>query len=260
MNTKLSRVLAGVCLAAALGLTTMKADAQSAEVKEKPALYTYVANWVLPRAKWADMEKNDAATAKILDAAVASGKIMGYGSDAAVIHTEKGSTHDGWWSGPSQAAVLGVLEEFYKNGNATNATFASATAHWDGLFESRFYNLKSGAVKNGYDRCAYYKLKPDAPNDAVETLSKAVLVPFYEKLMSDGTISAYQIATEVVHTQDPSWFYVCAITPNAEGLDKMNAALTSAIGGNPLIGPAFGGLIDFSVHRDDLARVNAVFK
>lgn len=260
MNIQPLKVLAGVCLAAALGITTTPADAQSAEGKEKPPLYTYVSNWVIPRSKWADMEKNNAGSTKILDAAIASGKILAYGDDETIVHTEKGSTHDGWWSASSQAAVLGVLEEFYKNGSATNATFASATAHWDGLFESRFYNLKSGAVKNGYDRCSYYKLKPDAPNDAVETLSKAVLVPFFEKLISDGTLSAYQIATEVVHTQDPSWFFVCAITPNADGLDKENAALTGALGGNPLIGPAFGALIDFSVHRDDLARVNAVFK
>jgi hypothetical protein len=260
MNSKPLRLLASLWLASALGLAAAPAGAQSAEVKDKPAIYTYVSNWVLPRSKWADMEKNNAGSQKALDADIAGGKLLAYGDEETLVHTEKGATHTGWWTGTSQAAVLGVLEEFYKSGSATNATFASATGHWDGLFQSRYYNLKSGTVKNGYDRCSYYKLKADAPQDAVDVLSKSVLVPFFEKLVSDGSVAAYQVATEVVHTQDASWFYVCAIMPNAQGLDKVNAALTADIGGNPLIGAVFGAWIDYSVHRDDLSRVTGVFK
>jgi len=72
----------------------------------------------------------------------------------ALIHTEHGATHYGWWCATSEAGVLSVLDEFYKNGSATNATFASATGHWDGLYVSRFYNYKSGPLKNGYDHSA----------------------------------------------------------------------------------------------------------
>ena len=260
MNTILIRVLAVLCLASALGVATTPANAQSSEVKEKPRIYTYVSNWVLPRSKWADMEKNNAASQKIIDAALASGTIFAAGNGEALIHTEHGATHYGWWCATSEAGVLNLLDEFYKNGGATNATFGSATAHWDGLYVSRFYNYKSGPLKNGYDHAAYYKLKPDAPSDAVSTLSKAVLVPFLDKLMNDGAVVAYQIAEEAIHTQDPNWFFLFYLTPDAAGLDKVNAALSAAMAKDPLVGAAFNSMVDFTPHRDDLSRTNAMFK
>jgi hypothetical protein len=260
MNTMLVRVLAGVCLAGALGLSTTPASAQSDTVKEKPRIYTYVSNWVLPRAKWADMEKNNAASQKVIDAAIANGTIFAAGNGEALIHTEHGATHWGWWCATSEAGVLNVLDEFYKNGNATNATFASATAHWDELFVSRFYNYKSGPLKNGYDHASYYKLKADAPNDAVAMLSKALFVPFFDKLMDEGAVTAYQIAEESIHTQDPNGFFIFYLTPDAAGLDKVNAALRAQFAKDPLGGPAFSSMVDYTPHRDDLARSSAIFK
>ena len=260
MNTMLVRLLAGVCLAGALGLAPTPVNAQSTEVKEKPRIYTYVSNWVLPRSKWADMEKNNSASQKTIDAALANGTIFAAGNGEALIHTEHGATHFGWWCATSEAGVLNLLDEFYKNGSSTNSTFGSATAHWDGLYVSRFYNYKSGPLKNGYDHAASYTLKADAPNDAVSTLSKALLVPFFEKLMNDGAVVAYQIAEEAIHTQDPNLFYVFYLTPDAAGLDKVNAALSAALGKDPLAGAAFGSMINFVSHRDDLSRANAMFK
>ena len=55
-------------------------------------------------------------------------------------------------------------------------------------------------------------------------------------------------------------FFIFFITPNAEGLDKLNAALGAALGANPLAGPAFGSMVDFAPHRDYLARGNATLK
>jgi hypothetical protein len=260
MNTRLVRVLAAVCLAGALGLSTTSASAQSSEVKEKPRIYTYVSNWVLPRSKWADMEKNNASSQKVIDAALADGTIFAAGDGEALIHTEHGATHYGWWCATSEAGVLNLLDQFYKNGSTTNATFASATAHWDALYVSRFYNYKSGPLKHGYDHGSYYVLKPDAPNDAVSTLSKALLVPFLEKLMDDGAIVAYQIAEETIHTQNPNAFFLFYLTPDAAALDKVNAALSAALGKDPLGGAAFASMVDFVPHRDDLSRTNAMFK
>ena len=156
--------------------------------------------------------------------------------------------------------MLSVLDEFYKNGSATNATFASATAHWDNLYVSRFYNYKPGPLKNGYDHASYYKLKADAPSDAVATLSKALFVPFLDKLMNDGAITAYQVAEETIHTQDPAGFFLFYLTPDAAGLDKVNAALGAALAKDPLGGLAFGSMVDFTPHRDELARTSANFK
>jgi hypothetical protein len=103
-------------------------------------------------------------------------------------------------------------------------------------------------------------LKPDAPSDAVATLSKAVFAPFFDKLVNDGVVVGYQVAEEAIHTEDPNGFFVFYLTSDAAGLDKVNAALTAAIEKEPLIGAAFNSMVDFTPHRDDLSRANAVFK
>ena len=200
------------------------------------------------------------ASQKTIDAALANGTIFAAGDGEALIHTEHGATHYGWWCATSEAGVLNLLDEFYKNGSTTNATFASATAHWDALYVSRFYNYKSGPLKHGYDHAAYYKLKASAPSDAVATLSKALFVPFFEKLVNDGAVVAYQIAEEAIHTQDPDGFFIFYLTPDAAGLDKVSAALGGAVAKDPLSGAAFSSMTDFAPHRDELSRTNAMFK
>jgi hypothetical protein len=40
----------------------------------------------------------------------------------------------------------------------------------------------------------------------------------------------------------------------------VSAALREALAANPLAGDAFGGMVDFSVHRDEIGRETAMFK
>lgn len=254
------RAIASACVATALAVWAAPATAQTAEIKEKPRLYTYAANWVIPRSRWEDMEKASTGNQKILDAAVANGTILGYGDDTTVVHQVEGPTHDNWWVATSMAGLFNVLDEIHKSKSAVSPVLQSATKHWDGVYVSRFYGWHAGSVKGAYVHGASYKLKADAPNNAVETLSKSLIVPLFEKLMADGTVSAYQVAEETIHTQDPSMFFIFFITPNAEGLDKLNAALGAALGANPLAGPAFGSMVDFALHRDSLARGDATLK
>jgi hypothetical protein len=234
--------------------------AQTSETKEKPAMYTYVGNWAIPRAQWAEMDKQGAGNQKILDKAMASGTIVGYGSDLNLIHTPEGETHDEFWSAMSMAGVLNVLDQFYQSGSPTSPVLASATKHWDELLVSRHYNWHAGSWKGVYTHGSSYKLKADAPDDAVDMLSKSLIVPFFEKLLADGTIHEYEVDTEAIHTEAPGTFLIFYITDNAEGLDKVNAALREALKANPLGGPAFGSMVDFTAHRDYLARTNATYK
>ncbi|MGA8488987.1 MAG: hypothetical protein WB711_01110 [Terriglobales bacterium] len=260
MNRKLWRVFAGLCVLVMSAVWVVPVSAQMSEVKEKPPMYSYVAFWTLPRTQWAEMAKSNAANAKVLDKAVASGSIVGYGSDENLIHSADGPTHDGWWSGMSMAAVLNVLDEFYKSGNATSPLLASATKHWDNIYVSRYYNWHSGSWKDLYTHGSLYKLKADAPNDAVETLSKNLVGPLLEKMLADGTIHEYEIDTEAVHTQAPGSFWVFYLAANAEALDKVNAAIRDTLKANPLDGPAFGSMTDGSEHRDYLVRTSATYK
>ena len=160
----------------------------------------------------------------------------------------------------SMAGILNMLDRFYKSGTPTSPVLASATKHSDNIFVSRHYGWRSGSFKGAYTRVAEYKLKADAPNDAVETLSKSLFVPLMEKLMADGAILEYEVDTEAIHTQDPGSFWVIFITPNADGLDKFNAALRDAGKKNPLNGPAIGSMVDFTPHRDYLSISTGTYK
>ena len=255
---KMLGVVVAVCLFALLAASPLPTSAQ--EVKEKPPMYSYVGDWNIPRAQWADMEKSDAADAKTLDKAVAAGTIVGYGSDVNLVHQHDGYTHDDWWSAMSMAGLLDVLEQFYKAGSPATPVLVSATKHEDAVFVSRYYNWHSGSWKGVYTRVAAYKLKPDAPNDAVETLSKHLFVPLLEKLLADGAIHEYEVDTEAIHTQDPGTFWVVIIAANADGLDKFNAAVRDLQKTNPLGGTAIGAMVDFSPHRDFLMRTNVTYK
>ncbi|HEY5176059.1 MAG TPA: hypothetical protein VII95_10910 [Terriglobales bacterium] len=260
MNRKLWRVFAGLCALAMAAVWAVPAGAQMSEVKEKPAMYSYVGNWAIPRAQWAEMEKANGADQKILDKAIASGTIVGYGNDVNLVHQPDGETHDEWWSAMSLAGVLNVLDQFYKSGSSTSPVLASATKHWDNIYVSRHYNWHAGSWKDVYTHGSSYKLKADAPDDAVEMLSKNLIVPLLEKMLADGTIHEYEIDTEAIHTEAPGTFWVFYVAADAEGLDKVNAALRERMKSNPLGGPAFGSMVDFTAHRDWLVRTNATYK
>jgi len=260
MKRRVWSVFAGVCVLAITAVWAAPARAQMSEAKEKPPMYSYVSFWNIPRAQWAEMAKADEADRAILDKAVASGTLVGYGHDTNLVHQPDQPTHDGWWSATSLAGVLSVLEQFYKSGSATSPVLESSTKHWDAIYVSRHYNWHSGSWKGAYTHGSYYKLKADAPENAVETLSKGLLVPFFEKLLADGTIHEYEVDTEAIHTEAPGAFWIFYLATNAESLDKVNAALFETLKTNPLVGPAFGSMIDFTAHRDYLVRTNATYK
>jgi hypothetical protein len=261
MRLNPGRALAGLCLAGMLlGVWAIPASAQTATANEKPRLYTYAAYWTIPRARWEDMAKAGTANQKIFDAAVTNGTIVGYGNQESLVHQVEGPTHVNWWAATSIAGLLNVLDQIYKSKSVATPVFASATKHWDSIYVSRFYEWHPGSLKGAYVHGASYKLKADAPDNAVETLSKGFAVPLFQKLMADGTVSAYQIAEEAIHTEDPAMFYIFYITPKAEGLDKVNAALREALGANGLAAPAFGSMVDFAAHRDSVSQGDSTLK
>jgi hypothetical protein len=260
MNRRLWRGFAGLCALTMATLWVAPAGAQMAEVKEKPPMYSYVGNWNIPRAQWAEMEKADTANQKILDKGIADGTIVAYGSDVNLVHQPDGETHDDWWSAMSMAGVLNILDQFYQSGSSVSPVLASATKHWDNIYVSRYYNWHPGSWKGAYTHGSSYKLKADAPPNAVEILSKSLIVPLMEKMLADGVIHEYEIDTEAIHTESPDSFWVFYIAANAEGLDKVNAALRERMKSNPLGGPAFGSMVDFTAHRDLLVRTTATYK
>jgi basic membrane lipoprotein Med (substrate-binding protein (PBP1-ABC) superfamily) len=253
-------VLSALALGAAAAVFSQPACAQATEIKEKPPMYTYVADWNIPRAQWGEMAKNNAADEKLMEKAFASGTIVGYGNDMSLIHQPDQSTHDGWWSAMSMAGVLNLLDQAYSSGSATTPVLSTATKHWDNLYVSRYYNWHSGSWKGVYTHGSTYTLKKDAPPDAVEQLTKNVIAPLMEKMLAEGAIHEWEVDTEAIHTANPNTFTLVYIAANAEGLDKVNAALAEMLKSNPLNGTAFTSMLDYSTHRDELMRTNATYK
>lgn len=87
----------GFCGLLALSLFACPSHAQSSTVQSKPPMYSYVANWQIPRTHWSEMPQSEAADKSVMDHALADGTIIGYGNDQNLVHTPDGETHDDWW-------------------------------------------------------------------------------------------------------------------------------------------------------------------
>ena len=258
MHKKMRTIFTGLC--GLFTLASLAASASAQEVKPKTPMYSYVANWQIPRDHWADMEKSAAARSAVMDRAIADGTLVGYGDDLNLVHTPDAETHDTWWSSKSMAGLLKVLDTLMSTDVSASPYAAAATKHWDSIYISRYYNWKAGAYKGGYVNVSSYKLKSDAPENAVDVLSRHLIVPLLEKLLADGTISEYEIDEMAVHTAAPGTFAIVYITPTPEGLDKVDASVMDTIKNHPLSGTAFGSMIDDSGHRDELMKGNGVYK
>jgi hypothetical protein len=251
-------VLTGLCALVMVTLFAMPSGAQTEEVKQKPAMYSYIANWQIPRAHWAEMDAANSEDNAILEKALADGTIVGYGDDINLVHTNDGWTHDDWWSSMSMAGLVKVLDRM--QANATSSVLSSATKHNDAIFVSHYYNWKPGAYKGGYVHVSEYKLKADAPDDAVDLLAQHLIVPAMDKLVADGTVTEYEIDEMAIHTSAPGTFSVVYVTPIPEGLDTVSAAIRALGKAHPLGIDAFGSFTDDSGHRDELGKGNGVFK
>ena len=260
MKNKAAKIIAGLCVVGAAILCALPSTAQMAEVKEKPRMYSYVGFWNIPRAQWAEMEKSRSTDLPILQKAMSSGMLVGYGDDTNLLHEPDGSTHDDWWTSMSMAGLLNVLDEFYKSGGSTTPVLGSATKHWDNIFVSQYYNYHSGSWQGVYSAASAYKLKADAPEDAVDMISKGLVVPIMEKLLADGTLHEYEIDTEAVHSDPPGMFWIVYIAASADGIDKVQQAIRDAVKANPMGAQAFGSMVDWNAHRDYLSRTNATYK
>jgi hypothetical protein len=254
MHRKFWMISMGLCVVALAGA------ARAQEVKPKAPMFSYVAQWQVPRDKWADFEKASASTAGVLEKATADGTLMGYGHDEAEVHSSDGATHDNWWAASSMAGLLKVLAQVRTNAAVSSSAMSAATKHWDDIFVSRYYNRKPGAYKDAYTRISFYKFKATAPDDALDQLCQHLIVPAMEKLFADGTVLEYEVDTEAVHSDEPGGFALVIQTPTPDGLDKVQAAIMGTGKEHPLAIAAFDTLTEGNAHRDYLLRSDGIYK
>jgi hypothetical protein len=252
-------LLAGpVLLAGVMTLTMANASAAAAQAAaaERPAVYTYVSEWAVPRAMWADYKKEDDADVEVMKKALTDGTIVSYGTFAVLNHQEGAPTHGSWFTATSMANLMKVLEGLRSTPGAT-APVLAASKHWDYILSSSEHNGHSGTFTNGYLRVARWPAKAGG-SDSDGKILKATMVAMLEKLFAEGALHSYTIDEEVVHSEDPGTMFVVFVANGAEGLDKFDAAVKDMGKNNPTGLAAYRTLVDAHGHSDTLARVSTM--
>jgi hypothetical protein len=229
------------------------AQAQAA-APGKPPVYTYVAQWDVPRPQWGDMVKLDEADKPLLDKLVADGTLVGYGAYTNLIHQEGEPTHGSWFSATSEGKLMKALEAIYAQPGSVGAPVQAASKHWDLILTGDIYNSKAGSATDGYLTWSTWQVKP-GQMEAYSALTKKVLVPILEKLLADGSITSYGELTEDYHQGKLGMVYDYFTVPNAAALDKANKAFEDAFTGNAALGDAYRALTEREGHRDYLTRL-----
>lgn len=245
------RALMVIGLAASLAISPMGAVAKTAPA-EKPVMYSYQSILTMPRGQWAGMDEAYGAKRAILDRAIAEGRLIAYGNDSNLFHTADGWTHVDWWEGTSLTAVFKVLDEMKKAGAVDTPVLATALKQVDGAYVSRYYNWRPGSYEGLFTHVGIYKLKADAPANAIETLSKQAIMPLLEPLVASGAIIQYEIDEEAFSTGSGA-FFISFMARTPEQMMEANAALAAMFKSQPA-----ASMVDASAYRDAYSRTDRV--
>jgi hypothetical protein len=185
---------------------------------------------------------------------VADGTIVAWGNLTTRVHQEDGYTHADWFTATSRANLLKALEEAWTT--AGNASFVSATKHFDLFLHTIGHGGKTVSDATGYLRVGFYQAKP-GDGDAVASLMTKAIKPFLDSEVADGTLVMYNLDEEEIHTSAPGGFNIALLFPNGAAIDKFYSDLEANQKTNPAIGEALAGLTVGKDHRDSLGRVTA---
>jgi hypothetical protein len=184
--------------------------------------YTFVAEWQIPRPLWAtypvDFDKN---TRPVLEKLAADGTLIGWGTYEAIVHTADGYSHGVWWTASSYAALEKARRSLLPSA-AASQSLMGATGHRDFLLRSIVYAGKA-ASGDGYLTVSSYLLKPGKARDWKELWDKHSK-PVLDELLAKGTLLAYSVDVEDVHTSSSLARMVATVSPSAEADDQYVAA------------------------------------
>jgi hypothetical protein len=234
-------------------LLALAASPARAQEGGQPAIYTYIAEWAVPREQWRDYSKATADERDTLDKLVADGTLIGYGEFSVLLHQEGRPTHGSWFTSNSRAGLLKALDAIYKLPQVTFPALA-ASKHWDFLTVSRIYGMKSGKLQGGYLGGANFQVKM-GQGEAFMDMTRKQVVPIMEKLKNEGAVSIYSVETEDFHSETPGTVTFVYVTPDASGIDKVEDALNGIFKDNPALESVFRSSVEWKGHNDFLARV-----
>jgi len=216
--------------------------------------FTYVSQWAVPRDQWNAFEKQQATAIPMMKQLVSDGTLVDWGNLTARVHEESGFTHAEFFTATNRANLLKALEQAWTS--ATNASFVSATKHQDLFLHTIAHGGKTVSNATGYLLVGFYQAKPgDA--QAFETLLMKQVKAFLDGCIDNGTLLAYNLDTEFIHTSAPGTYNIALLFPNGADIDKFFADLSAAQKSDPTVGRMFEALTKDRDHRDGLDRVTA---
>jgi hypothetical protein len=233
-------------------LAVMLVPAALPQMEPTPVVYTYVSQFQVPRANWAAYsEDTEKTVVPIVEKLTADGTILSWATFEQIIHTPEGYTHGAWWSSNTISGLMKVLDEVRKAGPRPGQI--AATKHEDYLMQTSMYHTGSGT--SAYLRVVCSNAKADKPGDYTATLKK-LLVPTFEEQIKKGVATYYGVDEQYVNTSAPSTRCVVITYPNAEGMDKWAAAISTTMSKwSPAERAEFAGSTVLDSRRDIMARI-----
>jgi hypothetical protein len=206
-------------------LTVILVPAALPQMEPTPTVYTFVSQFQVPRANWAQYSEDIEKTfVPIAEKSLADGNIVSWSTFESVVHTPDGYTHGAAWSSTSIAGLMKVLDEVRKAG--PRPAQVAATKHEDLLMQSSMYHVGSGTPT--YLRVICSMAKADKPEGYTATLKK-LLVPTFEEQVKKGVATFYGVDQQYVNTGAQSLRCVVITYPYAESIDKWATAITTTM-------------------------------
>ena len=245
----MTKRIAGLLL---IVLAVMLVPAALPQMEPTPVVYTYVSQFQVPRANWAQYSEDTEKTfVPVVDKLMADGTLVGYSTFEQVVHTPDGYTHGAAWSSNTIAGLMKVLDEVRKNGPRPGQI--AATKHEDLLMQSTMYHAGSGTPT--YLRVVCSMAKPDKPGEYAAALKK-YLGPTFDEQLKKGVATFYGIDEQYVNTGAPSLRCLVIDYPNADGMDKWATAVNATLGKmSQADREAFFGTTVADSRRDLMARI-----
>lgn len=198
------------------------------QMEPAPIVYTYVSQFQVPRANWAQYAEDTEKTfVPIAEKLMADGTLVGWSTFETVVHEHDGYTNGAAWSSHSIAGLMKVLDEVRKAGPRPSQI--SATKHEDFLMQSTMHHASATSGTSGYLRVVCTRAKADKPGDYVASLKK-FLVPTFEEQFKKGVALSYGVDEQYVNTSAPSLRCLVITYPNAENIDKWASAINATLG------------------------------
>ena len=222
------------------------------QTEPTPRVYTYVSQFQIPRANWAQYsEDNEKTFVPVAEKLMADGTIASWSTFEQVVHTTDGFTHGAAWSSNSIAGLMKVLDELRKTSPRPGQI--AATKHEDYLMQTTMYHAGSGTP--AYLRVVCSNAKADKP-DGYTAMLKKLFVPTFEEQIKKGVATYYGLDEQYVNTSAPSMRCLIIGYPNAESIDKWATAINTTMSKwSPAEREEFAAASVPDSRRDFLARI-----